>query len=245
VSAQHQVKTAQTAIFPQRYLSAPISAQETGTHQYFGGDDANVVVGTPLINSAPKPFDIMPAISADYYPRVSAETLQKFIMPVRWTLSSLPQKSYAAMIQFGAQSSVTEPSANTAEPILTSIQPSTNTVLALFVAAAAAGALAKKKAKTLLLTARTAAQAGNMRAAYHDVYRGLDELFRCGLWQEVRDALEEICSDRYPAIFGIGTMRFAFSASKRIPDWDVILEKLSQTAQRQKVDPRKAMRGLI
>ena len=58
------------------------------------------------------------------------------------------------------------------------------------------------------------------------VYRGLDELFRRGKWQDVSVELDRLCDAQYPAAFGIGSLRFASPAASRIPKWNDILGRL-------------------
>lgn len=252
MSVQYRIKTAQTANFPPRFVLAPFPGQEAEGSEYFGGANAAAVVGAPKIDTLPRPLDLAQAISVDQYPHVSTEMFLKNFGIDSWTQSSpatVPlntrENSNRAMLQFGAQSSTTEPSANTAKPILSSSQSSTNTMLKALIVSSFADALAKKQAVAFLAAARAAARAGNMREAYHSVYRGLDALFRRAQWNEVTIELEEICSSRYPAMFAIGAMRFASPAAKHISDWDNILRKLTDTAQRQKIDVGKAMRGLV
>jgi hypothetical protein len=103
----------------------------------------------------------------------------------------------------------------------------------------------EQQAADCIEKARLAALNNDLRLAYHWVYRGLDQLFLIARWGEVGLVLREICSPRYPAAFGIGAMRFSSDAANRIPGWSEILEELVNTARRQGVDTKKAMRGLV
>lgn len=102
-----------------------------------------------------------------------------------------------------------------------------------------------RKAGEWLASARAAALGGEIRIAYRNVLRGLDVLLRNAKWTQVSDELEEMCSAKYPAEFGIGAIRFVSDAAERIPRWNLILGKARDTAAVQKKDVRIAMRGLI
>jgi hypothetical protein len=77
-----------------------------------------------------------------------------------------------------------------------------------------------------LTKAREAALEGDLRTAYHHLYRGLDTLFLTAKWDEVSAELKEICTTTYPSAFGIGALRFSSDASKYIPDWDILLKQI-------------------
>lgn len=93
--------------------------------------------------------------------------------------------------------------------------------------------------------ARQAAKNGNLRAAYHNVYRGFDLLLKNAEWSQIAKELNEVCSDEYPVAFGIGATRFVSSAAQKIPGWTLIIEKLKKIAQAQRKDVQYALRGLI
>jgi hypothetical protein len=120
-----------------------------------------------------------------------------------------------------------------------------DTIFAEWIVAIGDDGLASDKAKEQLSMARAAACANEMRLAYRHLYRGLDFLLRRGKWRRVSTELEEVCSQQYPAAFGIGAMRFSSEAAQRIPRWNAILKKLAETARLQGIDVRKAMRGLV
>ena len=101
------------------------------------------------------------------------------------------------------------------------------------------------QADSWLKKARAVAETGNLRAAYHSVYRGLDILLKDANWAQVAAELEEICSGQYPVAFAVGAVRFVSSAAERIPHWKAILRKLEEATRREKKDVRRALRGLV
>jgi len=125
------------------------------------------------------------------------------------------------------------------------VDDSTASKFLKFTLAVGKKALECEYAKQKLKAARMSARDGEMRIAYENAFRGLDLLLRNGEWNETSKELQEMCRGQYPAVFAIGAMRFASDASKRIPRWDNILESLNATAQDQKVDVKRAMRGLV
>jgi hypothetical protein len=122
-------------------------------------------------------------------------------------------------------------------------RPSANTVIKAILSAEA-DAMAVE-GKELLSNASADALKHELRTAYRGLYRGLDKLLRSAKWRQVSLELDRICSERYPAAFGIAALRFTSDAAGYIPGWDNILKKLINTAKRQGVDIRRAMRGLV
>ena len=150
----------------------------------------------------------------------------------------------AALRKITSQSSATQPPVGPNITVSSEDQYRTG-LSAPFIIAIGIRALASKEADDLLVGARSAARANDMRAAYEKAFRGLDIILRSAEWNKVSSELEEICSDNYPAAFGIGAVRFASGAASRIPNWDLIIKRLIQTARQQKVDVSRAMRGLL
>jgi hypothetical protein len=143
------------------------------------------------------------------------------------------------------RSAATEPSSNTVTTLLSPKENSTAALPASVIILAIADAFVANEADNWLSKARAAARAGDLRSAYRNVYRGLDVLMKRAKWNEVSSVLEELSSITYPTAFGIGAMRFASSAAQQVPNWNAILNKLIETARRQKVDIQKSFRGLI
>jgi hypothetical protein len=142
---------------------------------------------------------------------------------------------------FTIHSSSTQPTVNTV--FVSSVEDPTTSNIDLIVELALNAAVLKQ-AEDWFAKARQAARAGNLRTAYHGVYRAFDLLLRSAKWDQVSAELEEICSDKYPIAFGIGAMRFVSSAAESIPNWNFILRRFMGLAQHQNVDVRKAFRGL-
>ncbi len=152
---------------------------------------------------------------------------------------------HGAAIQNSTPSSATKPMLG----VILAAEPDDHYVasnlFSYFIVATGIDALLSKEASTLLVGARAAALAGDMRPAYEKVFRGLDILLRSAQWTQLGSQLEQMSSDDYPAPFAIGAARFASDAASRIPNWSAILGKLAETARKQKLDVTIAMRGLL
>lgn len=110
---------------------------------------------------------------------------------------------------------------------------------------ASKSAVSPLKSHPWLKMACDQASSGNLRRAYATLYRGLDSLFLKADWREVAAVLDAVCSEQYPADFGIGAMRFASDAADRVPGWQTILTKLKLNAEREGLDAEEVLRGLL
>jgi hypothetical protein len=98
--------------------------------------------------------------------------------------------------------------------------------------------------QTVLLNAQRAAKAGNIRLAYREVFRLLDQLFLDGRWDTVGAVLRALCSKQYPITVGLGAVRFSSSAAQRISGWKSLIQILRKRATDEGMDADVALRGL-
>lgn len=260
MTSKYQVQTARTARFPPFSVFDNHSEREWQPATYVPTanqySNATGIVPHPTSN-APLTELVLAINIPDSYPRIPSIIL---VNPARRspTLFKVPHHGSARyheviplryemlnLNRLALRSAVTEPSSNTITSLVSTDQNSTAAIAGSIVGLGLSNAIVAKEADEWLTKARVAARAGDLRTAYHGVYRGLDVLMKTAKWERVSAELEEIGSDSYQVAFGIGAMRFASRAAERIPKWNVILMNLVQTAQRRKVDIRTAFRGLI
>ena len=255
----YQIQTARTAKLPPFVSFGTYLEQEQkpgNNPPYLIGDVSNETWIVPRGLSEALPADMPAAVTIPGpYPQTptaaparAARQLSFFKVPhhapveFRNRITGSSQAGSVSTVTL--RSSATEPAANTVQSFFSSIDDSTTSVVGLIIVLGVAHALATKQADDWLAKARAAVRTGDLRAAYHAVYRGLDVLLKSAQWHRVSAELEEICSDQYPVAFGIGAIRFVSSAAERIPNWNAILRSLKKTAQREKRDVSKAFRGL-
>jgi hypothetical protein len=255
--SRYQIRTARTAKLPP---FVPFGAYSEQTWKlddippYLTGDVSNETWVVPRGLSEALPANMpLAVIIPDSYPHPAnerpASQVTLFKVPhhgaVEFRNKTTSSSQAGSVSTVTLHSSMTDPGANTVQSFVSSIEDSTTAAASLVIVLGVAHALVAKQADEWLAKARAAARVGDLRAAYHGVYRGLDVLLKSAKWHRVSAELEEICSDQYPVTFGIGAMRFVSGAAERIPNWNTILERLRETARRQNADVRKAFRGLV
>jgi hypothetical protein len=254
-----RVQTARTATFPPFLVfDGHLDGGWLPTHAPTISQYTNATGIVPRATSNTPLTDLMEAISIpDSYARILSTTL---VNPGRRspTLFKVPHHGSAqyddvisllydtpSLNRFALRSAVTEPSSNTVASLLSPKQTSTAAIADVVVFLGHSNAMVAKEADEWMTKARDAARVGNLRIAYHGVYRGLDVLMKNAKWERVSAELEEICSDTYPVAFGIGALRFSSNAAERIPKWNLILESFLQAAKKKDVDVRTTFRGLV